>query len=122
MDNNNNNTNTNYTYEKLFILSKTYCYYCHCCNYCRETTHMKHTFNYDDINNNINNNDIWNKMIELTMNTNNNNFKNNEINIGTYIYYSQSENSSCEFNLPIHEQRRYLIREFTKKYLELNEL
>jgi hypothetical protein len=115
MDNNNFNNNA---YEKLFILSKTYCYYCHCCDYCRETTHMKHTFNYDD----INNNDIWNKMIELTMNTNNNNFKNNEINIGTYIYYTQSENSVCEFNLPINEQRRYLISEFTKKYLELNEL
>ena len=112
MDNNNFNNNNN-VYEKLFILSKSYCYYCICCNYCRDTIHMKHTFNYND----INDNDIWNKMSELTMNRNSNNFKNNEINVGTYIYYTQSETSLCHFNLPINEQRDYLISEFKKKYL-----
>ena len=114
MNNNNNNNNTNSNaYDKIFILSKTYCYYCHCCNYCRETTNMKHTFTYND----INDNDTWNKMIELTKNTDYNNFENNEINIGTYIYYTQSENFLCEFNLPVIEQRLYLINEFIKKYL-----
>ena len=118
--NNTNNTNTNSNtnnnnnaYEKIFILSKTYCYYCQCCNHCRDTTTMKQTFKYND----INNNDTWNKMIELTRNRNNNNFENNEINIGTYMYYTQSETVFCEYNLPINDQRLYLITEFKKKYL-----
>jgi hypothetical protein len=112
-NNNNYNNTTNTAYDKKFILSKTYCYYCHCCDYCRETVNMKHTFNYND----INDNNIWNKMIELTMNRTNNNFENNEINIDTYIYYTQSENSMCEFNLPTYNQKIYLISEFKKKYL-----
>jgi len=114
MNNTNTNTNTNNNpYEKIFILSKTYCYYCHCCNHCRDSTTMKHIFIYND----INDNDTWNKMIELTRNRNNNNFENNEINIGTYIYYTQSETVFCEYNLPINDQRLYLITEFKKKYL-----
>jgi len=106
------NYNNSSVYDKIFILSKAYCYYCNCCNYCRETTHMKHSFNYND----INNNDIWNKMIELKMN-NNNNFENNEINIGTHIYYTQIDNNLYEINLPIEQQKEYLINEFIKKYL-----
>ena len=109
----NSNVNIN-AYEKIFILSKTYCYYCQCCNYCRETTHIKHTFNYTD----INNNDIWNRMIEVIMNReNNNNYEYNEINVGIYIYYTQTEKYLCEFNLPIEEQKLYLFNEFIKKYL-----
>ena len=121
MDNNNNTSNS--IYDKLFILSKTYCYYCQCCNYSREPIYMKHTFTYNDIDSNELNytndtNDIWNRMLELTRNRNNsNNYENNEINFGTYIYYTQSEHEICEFNLPILEQRAYLIREFKKKYL-----
>jgi hypothetical protein len=107
-----NNNNSNNSYDKIFIVSKTYCYYCHCCNYCRDTIHMKHSFKYND----INNNDIWNKMIELTLNRNNN-FETNEINIGTHLYYTQSEHTTLEFNLPISEQHLYLINEFKKKYL-----
>ena len=112
--NNNNNNNNITSYEKQFILSKKYCYYCHCCNYCRDSTNMKHTFNYND----INNNDIWNRMIEVMMNRdNNNNYDYNEINVGIYIYYTPSESSLCEYNLPINDQRLYLISEFKKKYL-----
>ena len=117
---NNNHNNTSSIYDKLFILSKTYCYYCHSCNYSRELTNMKHTFTYNDIENNDTNdtNDIWNRMLEITRNrNNNNNYENNEINIGTYIYYTQSESSLCEFNLPISVQRAYLLSEFKKKYL-----
>ena len=114
-NNSNSNNNNNITsYEKQFILSKKYCYYCHCCNYCRDSTSMKHTFNYND----INNNDIWNRMIEVIMNRdNNNNYDYNEINVGIYIYYTPSESSLCEYNLPINDQRLYLISEFKKKYL-----
>ena len=122
-----NSTNT--VYNKIFILSKKYCYYCQCCNYCRETITMNHTFNYNDISNmsnmsnvsninDINNNDIWNRMIEVIMNReNNNNYEYNEINVGIYIYYTQSEHYLCEFNLPIEEQKLYLFNEFIKKYL-----
>jgi len=74
---------------------------------------MKHTYTY----NNINDNNIWNRMIELTMNSHNNNFENNEINVGTYIYYTHSESSLCEYNLPIETQKNYLLDEFKKKYL-----
>ena len=116
MDTNNIST----IYDKLFILSKTYCYYCHCCNYGTEPVYMKHTFTYNDINITESHykNDIWNRMIELTKNrNNNNNFENNEINFGTYIYYTQSDHNLCEFNLPIPEQKEYLLNEFKKKYL-----
>lgn len=105
--------NTNPVYDKIFIISKIYCYYCNCCKYCRDTIHMKHTFTYND----INDNDIWNRMIEITMNSNSNNYENNEINVGTYTYYTQTENMLCEFNLPIDQQKEHLISEFKKKYL-----
>ena len=119
---------TNAVYDKIFILSKKYCYYCQCCNYCRETITMNHTFNYNDISNmsnmsnvsninDINNNDIWNRMIEVIMNRDNNNYDYNEINVGIYIYYTQTEKYLCEFNLPIEEQKIYLFNEFIKKYL-----
>ena len=112
-----NNTNTS-VYDKLFILSKIYCYYCESCNYSRHTIHMKHTFNYNDMHGvNGVNTDIWNRMIELTMNRNNNNYEHNEINIGIHIYYTQAEHLLCEFNLPIDEQKTYLLNEFIKKYV-----
>ena len=129
----NNNTTTTSVYEKQFIVSKTYCYYCNSCNYSRNNVYMKHVFTYNEIhnmyNNTINNtinttinnnrvttNDIWNRMIELTMNRNNN-YEENEINVGIHIYYTQNEHNSCEFNLDTEAQRLYLLHEFIKKYL-----
>ena len=112
INNNNNNNNNIDVYDKTFILSKKYCYYCQCCNYCRNITNMNYTFTYND----INNDNLWNRMIELTM-SRNNNYKYNEINVGIYIYHNNLENSSLEYNLPIELQKIYLISEFKKKYL-----
>ena len=56
-----------------FIISKRYCYVCNCCNHCIETRIMQHNFTYND----INDNDIWNRMLELSRDNNNNNINNN---------------------------------------------
>ena len=99
IENNNNNININ-PYERTFILSKKYSHHCNCCNHYRDITIMKHSFNYND----INDNNIWNRMIELTMvnrnnnvvdNNNNvvsnntvNNIIDNTISLNEFIYYS----------------------------------
>ena len=133
IENNNNNININ-PYERIFILSKKYSHYCNCCNYYRDSTIMKHTFNYND----INDNNIWNRMIELTMvnrnnnvvdNNNNvvsnnivsnntvNNIIDNTISVDEFIYYNSFDSQYCHYNLSIEEQKAHLISEFINKYL-----
>ena len=117
-----------------FILSKRYCYICSCCDHCIEKRIMQHSFRYND----INDNDIWNRMLELSRdNNNNNNNNNNNINnqhnninnqdnnnnnnniiyVNNYVYFNRNEENNCEFNLSIDIQRSFLLNDFKNKYL-----
>ena len=112
-----------------FIISKRYCHVCNCCNHCIETCIMQHNFTYND----INDNDIWNRMLELSRdnnnnnNNNNNNYNNNKTNnnntinntfyLNNYVYYDRNEDYLDDFNLSIPLQQQFLLYEFKKKYL-----